>query len=105
MTTLAEKILAKTAGVCFYGITPPKRAIGNEALQTLVEAQLARISSLAPDGLVVYDIEDESSRTDVPRPFPFLPTIDAATYADSMLRELAVPKIIYRPVARFDRAT
>jgi hypothetical protein len=105
MTTLAEKILAKSPGICLYGITPPKRAIGDEALQTVVEAQLARISALTVDGLVVYDIEDESSRTDVPRPFPFLPTIDAATYADSMLRELRAPKIIYRPVARFDRGT
>ncbi|HVU04523.1 MAG TPA: hypothetical protein VHE30_22350 [Polyangiaceae bacterium] len=105
MTTLAEKILTKSPGVCLYGITPPKRAISDEALRTVVEAQLARISGLGADGLVVYDIEDESSRTDVPRPFPFLPTIDAATYADSMLSDLGIPKIIYRPVARFDRAT
>jgi hypothetical protein len=104
MTTLAQKILAKSPGICLYGIAPPKRAIGEDALRTLVEAQRARIAALSADGLVVYDIEDESSRTDVPRPFPFLPTIDAGTYADSMLRELEIPKIVYRPVARFDRA-
>lgn len=105
MTTLAQKILAKSPGICLYGIAPPKRALGGDALRALVEAQSARISALSADGLVVYDIEDESSRTDVPRPFPFLPTIDAVTYADSMLRELGIPKVIYRPVARFDRAT
>jgi hypothetical protein len=104
MTTLAEKIRSMSPGICLYGIAPPKRAIGGEALQTLVGAQVARISALSADGLVVYDIEDESSRTDVPRPFPFLPTIDAATYADSMLGGLGMPKIIYRPVARFGRA-
>jgi hypothetical protein len=105
MTTLAEKILTKSPGICLYGIAPPKRAIGDDALRTLVEAQRARISALPVDGLVVYDIEDESSRTDEPRPFPFLPTIEAAAYADSMLRELGIPKIVYRPVARFDRVT
>jgi hypothetical protein len=104
MTTLAGKILSRSPGIRLYGIAPPKRAIGSDALHALVEAQVARISALAADGLVVYDIEDESSRTDVPRPFPFLPTIDAATYADSTLRDLGMPKIIYRPVARFDRA-
>jgi hypothetical protein len=103
MPTLAEKILTKSPGICLYGITPPKRAIGQDALHTVVDAQLARISGLSADGLVVYDIEDESTRTDQPRPFPFLPTIDATTYADSMLSGLGIPKIIYRPVARFDR--
>jgi len=105
VTTLAAKILTKSPGICVYGITPPKRAIGVDALRTLVEAQCARIAGLSADGLVVYDIEDESSRTDVPRPFPFLPTIDAGTYADSTLAELGIPKIVYRPVARFDRAS
>jgi hypothetical protein len=103
-SSLADKILTRSPGICLYGITPPKRAIGTDALRTLVEAQHARIAGLSPDGLVVYDIEDESSRTEAPRPFPFLPTIDAGTYADSMLGELGIPKIVYRPVARYDRA-
>lgn len=104
MPTLAEKVAARSAGIRLYGITPPKRATADDALASVVAAQTARVAALGADGLVVYDIEDESSRTNEPRPFPFLPTIDAATYAHGMLRGVAIPKIVYRPVARFDAA-
>lgn len=102
MPTLAEKVRTRSAGIRLYGITPPKQTIADEALRAVVAAQTARIEALGADGLVVYDIEDESSRTSEPRPFPFLPTIDAATYAHGMLRSVSIPKIVYRPVARFD---
>jgi hypothetical protein len=32
------------------------------------------------DGLVLYDIDDESDRNPNERPFPFLPTMDPAKY-------------------------
>jgi hypothetical protein len=53
---------------------------------------------LAPDGLVVYDIQDEPGRDGRARPFPFLPTVEPETYAYDALAELALPKIVYRCV-------
>jgi 5,10-methylenetetrahydrofolate reductase len=53
---------------------------------------------LAPDGLVVYDIQDEPGRSGDARPFPFLPTVDPDIYAYDALAELAIPKIVYRCV-------
>ncbi len=52
------------------------------------------------DGLVVYDIQDEAARISEPRPFPFMPTLDPATYAHEHLERLAAPKIVYRCVNR-----
>lgn len=63
--------------------------------------QTARIRALAPDGLIVYDLQDESERTRTPRPFPYLPTIDPEEYADRWLANLDLPKIVYRSVGRF----
>ncbi len=53
---------------------------------------------LAPDGLVVYDIQDEPGRSGQARPFPFLPIVDPETYAYDGLADLAIPKIVYRCV-------
>jgi len=58
---------------------------------------------LAPEGLVVYDIQDEPGRSGQARPFPFLPTIDPEVYAHDALAELAIPKIVYRCVGAQSR--
>src|SRR5581483_10839654 len=52
------------------------------------------------DGLIVYDIQDETERIPTPRPFPFLPTLNPEVYAHEYLGPLAVPKIVYRCVNR-----
>jgi 5,10-methylenetetrahydrofolate reductase len=59
--------------------------------------------ALAPDGLVVYDIQDEAGPQGQARPFPFLPTIDPDVYANQSLAELAIPKIVYRCVGAHPR--
>jgi hypothetical protein len=56
---------------------------------------------LAIDGLVLYDIDDESDRNPDERPFPFLPTMDAADYLVRDLIGLEVPAIVYRAVGKY----
>ena len=53
---------------------------------------------LAPEGLVVYDIQDEPGQSGQARPFPFLPIVDPEVYAHEALAELTIPKIVYRCV-------
>lgn len=67
--------------------------------------QVARVRSLAPDGLVVYDIQDEPGRGGQARPFPFLPIVDPEHYAYDALSDLAIPKIVYRCVGAHPRGT
>ncbi len=87
-----------------YGITPPKVSFDAERRKSLAEQQTARIQGLPVDALVVYDLQDESSRTDAVRPFPYLQTVDPLEYATEDLAGLGVDKLVYRSVAKQDEA-
>jgi 5,10-methylenetetrahydrofolate reductase len=101
---LAEKLLRREGGMCVYGITPPKRASTPESLAEIARHQRERLAALGPDGVVVYDISDESDRNAQPRPFPFFPLVDAAEYAERQLGDVPIEKIVYRCVHRLARA-
>jgi len=98
--SLFETLCARTAGVCLYGLAPPKQSTPLGQLEEIAARQLARLQSLAIDGVIVYDIQDEAERISTPRPFPFLPTIDPDTYAHHHLASLKKQKIVYRCVNR-----
>jgi hypothetical protein len=100
MTNLADKIAARQPGICLYGFAPPKQATPAGELEAIAAQQIARLAAVPLDGVIVYDIQDEAERTAEPRPFPFLPTIPAETYAHQHLAGLPLPKVVYRCVAR-----
>ena len=53
--------------------------------------------------LFLYDIQDESKRTDLLRPFPFVKTIDPCIYAKEYLdAPLHVPIVVYRAVGKYN---
>jgi len=99
--TLADKIASRADGILLYGIVPPKKDTPPEALAETARLQTERIADLPIDGVVVYDIQDEASRTATERPFPFLETLDGESYAAEHLRGLDVPKIVYRAVGKY----
>ncbi len=101
---LADRILRREGGICLYGITPPKQATPLESLPEVARVQRERIAAIGPDGVIVYDIQDESDRNSEARPFPFFPLIDSAEYSERHLGELPVDKIVYRCVHRLPRA-
>jgi 5,10-methylenetetrahydrofolate reductase len=98
--SLVDKIAARRAGICLYGLAPPKASTPAGELEAIVARQIDRLATLDVDGLVVYDIQDEGERTAAPRPFPFLPTLDPEAYAHRHLAPVALPKIVYRCVNR-----
>ena len=104
MTSLFEKLDRGLAGARLYGLAPPKLASDAERVREIAAQQLGRLRLLAPDGLVVYDIQDEPGRSGEARPFPFLPTLDPEAYAYEALAELTIPKIVYRCVGAQPRA-
>ena len=65
------------------------------------KATVDRLSGLALDGLILYDIDDESSRNPVERPFPFSPTVDPASYRSDHLGSWQTPVIVYRAVGKY----
>ncbi len=101
---LKRKILQRESGIITYGITPPKKSNSHEKIVEIAEKQIERLNGLNIDGLVIYDIQDESERTSENRPFPFLPTIDSSVYGMNYLKDLDVPKIIYKSVGKYNES-
>ena len=101
---LLQDIQSRRNGLRFYGLTPPKRGQDPAKIREIAERQVQRISGLAPDGLIIYDLQDEAGRTGVERPFPFLPTLEPMEYARDFLSALLVPKVLYKCVANQGRA-
>ena len=98
-----NKIKARESGVLLYGITPPKAKSSPEKVIELAERTLNNLISVDIDALVVYDVQDESARTNEERPFPFTNALDPFEYASGYLTSLAIPKIIYRPAGKFSK--
>jgi hypothetical protein len=98
-----SKIKSNQSGILLYGITPPKSNTEPERVKEIAEKTLARLHGLDIDALVVYDVQDESARTPVERPFPFLTALDPFEFAREYLTTLAIPKIIYRPAGKFTK--
>ena len=98
---LTEKIRNKEKGIILYGITPPKINHTEDEIKDIAKRHIDRISKLEVDGLILYDIQDESDRTDKKRPFPFIKTINPCEYSRNYLQELKIPRIIYRAVGNY----
>lgn len=103
MKTLFEKLDAGLTGIRLYGIAPPKLESDPQRVLEISAQQIDRLRSLSPDGLVVYDIQNEPGPSGQARPFPFLPTLDPDAYANQTLANLTIPKIVYRCVGAHSR--
>src|SRR4029434_1322219 len=99
--SLSEKLREGNSGICLYGFAPPKQATPSDQLEIIVAQQVARLGSLPADGLIVYDIQDETERVAAERPFPFLPTVSPEIYSHAPLPGIAAHKIVSRCVNRY----
>ncbi len=100
---LTNKIRNQENGILLYGITPPKIGHDDEKIRTIANTHIKRIQELDIDGLVLYDIQDESSRTNEKRPFPFIQTMNPCEFSKQYLQELKTPRIIYRAVGKYTK--
>jgi len=89
-----------TRGVYFIGTTPPKNDTPIEQVSDIAEKLLNRVSDIDFDGLIVYDIQDENSRTNKPRPFPFKSTLDPRLYSAILNQKSSRPVITYKSVVQ-----
>lgn len=96
---LATRLRDPSRGVYFVGTTAPKIGVAVTDMQAIADKLLNRLSAIDYDGLVVYDIQDESSRTDLPRPFPFKETYDSRIYSQVLTDKSKHPTITYKSVS------
>jgi len=93
---LKSKLLDPGETVLLYGTTPPRLGTPDEQVRAAAEKLAARVAPLPVDGIVVYDIQDESGRTHEPRPFPFTGTLDPRAYSRLLAKHLGLPAITYK---------
>ncbi len=99
---LVQKFSDPSQGVYFVGTTPPKASTDDQQMSEIADKLLHRLSHLDYDGLIVYDIQDESARIDKPRPFPFVGTRDPRAYSSLLIEKSGRPMITYKSVSQRD---
>ena len=98
---LIRRIDAAHGEFLLFAITPPRLATDHERAQEIADATVARLRPLDLDGLILYDIDDETDRNPAERPFPFTPTLDPADYLADHLGAWPTPVIVYRAVSKY----
>lgn len=99
---LQQRISDRTGEILLFAVTPPRVTTAPERVQEIAEVTLERIKPLDVDGLILYDIDDESDRNPEERPFPFVRTLDPAQFLERNLNGLDVPAIVYRATGKYD---
>ena len=97
---LQSKLLDPAQQVLLYGTTPPRAGTPPDEIDSAADKLAARLAGLPLDGVVVYDIQDETGRTSQPRPFPFVGTVDPREYAT----HFRLPTIVYKALGMMPEA-
>ena len=99
---LIRRIDAGEGEFLLFALTPPRLATDRARAQEIADVTIARLRPLGLDGLILYDIDDETERNPAERPFPFMPTLDPADYLANHFGTWQTPVIVYRAVSRED---
>jgi hypothetical protein len=90
--------------VLLYGTTPPRLGTAPESIAAAADKLAARLAGLPLDGVVVYDIQDETGRSSQARPFPFVGTVDPRVYASLLTERTGRPAIAYKALGMIPEA-
>ncbi|MEO9323915.1 methylenetetrahydrofolate reductase [Nocardioides sp. C4-1] len=104
MTGLVQRIGSRGSEFLLFALTPPRTTVAPERAREIAEVTQQRLVPLDLDGLVLYDIDDESDRNPAERPFPFLPTLDPAAFCAEHLGDWRTPVVVYRAVGKYAEA-
>lgn len=99
---LKSRLLDPAQAVLLYGTTPPRDGTAPAGVEAAADKLAARLQGLPLDGVVVYDIQDETGRSGAPRPFPFVGTVDPRSYAALLQQRIARPAIVYKALGSMD---
>ncbi|MBR2158555.1 MAG: methylenetetrahydrofolate reductase [Campylobacter sp.] len=100
---LKTKIKQGKSGIVLYGLTPPKISLSQSEAREIAQRQLQRLEGIKIDGLVIYDLQDESNRNSSNRTFEFVRTIKPEIYAKDYLQN-RYEAVIYKAVSNYNEA-
>jgi hypothetical protein len=95
----------KYKGLCLYGTVPPRKCTSIERVKVFAKKLVEDIERLGVDALVIYDVQDEPSRSGECRPFPFAQSHEPEVYAKIVKEYTTRPLecIIYRALPYISR--
>lgn len=96
---LNDKLTNNKSGILLYGMTPPKQTSDEEHIKNIAQKAIQRIENLDIDGIVLYDLQDESARTSQKRTFDFIKTIPPQEYYRRFFSD-KIDAIIYQAVGQ-----
>lgn len=102
---LTERIAQREGGLLLFSVTPPRVSTTAEDAQNIADITVERLTPVDVDGLILYDIDDESDRNPEQRPFPYVPTMDPGAFHARHLQGWDRPTVIYRCVGKYDEST
>lgn len=70
----SKHVLKKDRGFYLYGTVPPRQSVPEDKVRKMAEKLVSEIEGLGVDALVIYDVQEESGRTEGERPFPYSPS-------------------------------
>jgi len=70
-----------TIGLALFGTVPPPKKLLMTQVNSIASCVAESIKSIQADGVLVYDIQDDTSRNGEERPFPFFQTHEPRLYA------------------------
>uniref|UniRef100_A0A7S1VEP7 Methylenetetrahydrofolate reductase (NAD(P)H) n=1 Tax=Sexangularia sp. CB-2014 TaxID=1486929 RepID=A0A7S1VEP7_9EUKA len=110
--------MAPSSFSCLFGVTPPPVTVTGEKYDKYVASTVAAVLAASkgeearrsssdtrwPLALVIYDVQDEPSRSGQERPFPYRPSVSPHTFCASLVDELPSGFPVILTVAAFDRS-
>jgi len=96
---LAKALADPARPVFLLGSVPPREGTSSADAYTICEKFVARSRCQATDGFIVYDIQDEASRTSEARPFPFRRTMDPSEFAALFPPASGKSVVVYKAVS------
>ena len=103
--SLIDSLLNPNTPTFLFGCTPPSSSLAPSKVSAICKKFVERGRVLAVDGFIVYDVQDESSRTTDKRPFPFRTLHDSSWYAGLVTSESGKSCVVYKAAPcceRFD---
>lgn len=99
---LKTKLANNSAGILLYGMTPPKASATKDEIASLAQRTIDRLDGINIDGIVLYDIQDESERNKEERTFEFKHTLNPQSYYDEYFSQ-RFEAIIYHAVGKYSQ--
>tara|TARA_B110001452_G_C15192120_1_gene413904 strand:+ start:63 stop:1328 length:1266 start_codon:yes stop_codon:yes gene_type:complete len=101
---LAKSLADPDRPTFLAGCVPPREGTSEQQMLDIAKKFVDRARCLATDGFTIYDIQDEASRTNDARPFPFRRTLPPEEFAALFPLLSGKGTVVYKSVGEQDEA-